>query len=93
MSDCKDQPLIAKFVDELYRMAVASILNREHISKSLDILKDIHSKGADVICSYGGIALIVVVIVLGKNLNLEIRWKNSFKEGCIKLSANDKIGT
>lgn len=92
MADCKDQPLIAKFVDELYRMAVASILNREHISKSLDILKDIHSKGADAIYSNSGIALIFVVIVL-RNLNLEIRWKNSFKEGSIKLTANGNIGT
>lgn len=84
--------MIVKFVDELYRMVVVFILNCEYIFKSFDILKDIYFEGVDVICSYGGIVLIVVVIVLGRNFNFEICWKNSFKEGCIKLLVNDKIG-
>lgn len=72
-------------------MAVESILKRDHILKSLNSLRDAGYKQvvvAGVAC--GGLALICMTI--SKKLNLEIWWKNCFKDGRIKLSMNDLLG-
>lgn len=82
---------IAAFVDELYIMAVVSIFKCEPIFKSLNILSDYKQVVvvASVVC--GGFALCFMAI--SKQLNLEIRWKNFFKDGRITLSMNDITGT
>lgn len=83
---------IAAFVDELYIMAVVSIFKCEPIFKSLNIFSDykqVAVVAGVVVC--GGFALCFMAI--SKRLNLEIRWKNFFKDGRITLSMNDITGT
>lgn len=77
---------IAEFVDELYIMAVVSIFKCEPIFKSLNIFSDYKQ----VVVVAG---VVVCFMAISKQLNLEIRWKNFFKDGRITLSMNDITGT